>query len=500
MVNFDFFKRSRPKELVAILAGADAIEWVRGRRKWRSWDLEQVRSIPIGPKESLFDCLPRLNLRVRDSAACACLVIVARAYYGFHREYYPAALADQLQEAIEFDWDDNLFYEGDRTRHFAGRAVASGDRLLVPVFSMRTELYEKFRQALGGASFARFTLVPSALAFPSEPPTREALPPRLVGFCHGRRATELHHLADGSVVDSLLLDRRRGSARLFSSALDLLAARDGESTEPVTFYCRDAANASAAIEELGGAGSSLVQFRVGDAFLKPWLEALLHQDQILAFGDDPELNARRLPKVTYPILVCLLIYVLFALFQIHGHGSLAVQAKSLRQQRQQLETKWKPIEERRARMAQLQEDRKSLTQFDAKSHPVLQLLTLVTEITPVDTWLEFFAINEKELRLRGQSKAAVKYVSELAKIDGFENVSLVSPISRDPRSNDERFNLKIDLDSEKLNKRLHDVEMLADEEPAVVAGGKPAENPKPQPESGDDKGPADVPEGGKASD
>lgn len=500
MLNLDLFKRSRPKELVAIFAGADAIEWVRGRRKWRSWDLDQVQSVPIGPEESPFDCLQRLNLRAHNSAACACLVIVARPYYSFHREYYPAALADQLQEAIEFDWDDNLFYEGDRTLHFAGRAVAGGDRLLVPMFSMRAEVYEKFQQALGGAAFGRFTLVPSALAFLHELPAREATPPRLIGFCHGRRATELHQLVDGSVVDSLLLDRRRRSSGLFAAALSLLAAGAGAATEPVTLYCRDAESAGAAIDELGAAGPGWVQFSVGDAFLKPWLQALLDQDQIEAFGDEPGLKARQVPKVAYPILACLLIYALFALFQLHSHGNLAAQAKSLQQQRQQLETKWKPIEERRARMAQLQEDQKSLTQFDAKGHPVQQLLTLVTEITPADTWLEFFSLNEKELRLRGQSKAAAKYVSELAKVEGFENVSLVSPISRDPRSDGERFYLKIDLNLDKLKKRLQDIEMMAEEDPAATAAGKPSADPNPSPANDDDPGPGEPPEGAKVSD
>lgn len=501
MLKFDLFKRSRPKELVAIFAGADAIEWVRGRRKWRSWDLDQVQSVPIGPEESPFDCLQRLNLRVHNSAVCACLVIAARPFYSFHREYYPAALADQIQEAITFDWDDNLFYESDRTLHFAGRPVAGGDRLLVPVFSMRAEVYQKFQQALGGDAFSRFTVIPSALAFLQEPPVREAsAPPRLVGFCHGRRATELHHLVDGSVVDSLLLDQRRSSSRLFAATLSLLAAGEGEATEPVTLYCHDANSAGAAIAELGAEESGLIRLSVGDTFLKPWLQALLDQDQIEAFGDEPGLKARQVPKVAYPILACLLIYALFALFQIHSHGNLAAQAKSLQQQRQQLETKWKPIEERRARMAQLQEDQKSLTQFDAKGHPVQQLLTLVTEITPADTWLEFFSLNEKELRLRGQSKAAAKYVSELAKVEGFENVSLVSPISRDPRSDAERFYLKIDLNAEKLKQRLQDIEMMAEEDPAATAAGKPSADPNPLPANDDDQGPGEPPEGGKAND
>lgn len=483
-----FFKRSQPKQLLAVYVEPGLVEVLRGRKKWRSWELDRAQSYPVAPGETPYDCLQRINLRSRGGSYSACLLILARAFYSFHREYYPAALGDQLQEVLEFDWEENLFYEGDRSLHFAGEPIAGQDRFIVPVFSIRSEIYGKFYQALSGEAFRYFTALPSALAFlraspVSHDPQAGAL--RIVGCALGDRTVELHHLLNGGVVDSQLVNRSRRSSRLFLAGLDVLTGAETEAPPPVAIYCRQGADPDAAGEEICGDRSGFAKLKVGATFLDPWVRAFLGRDQIKAFGDDLSLKARQLPKVVYPILVCVLLYSLFAFYQVRSHNDLAAQFVGLQTQRKQLEAKWKPIEERRARMAKLQEDQKSLNQFDSKGYPILELLTLVTEITPADTWLEFFSINEKELRLRGQSKAAVKYVSVLSKVEGFENVSLVSPIRRDPRSENERFYLRIKLNSEMLRKRLQGIELMAEEVPVE----KPAEDDQAsEPET--DKSPA----------
>lgn len=462
-----FLKRTQPKQLIAVYVEPGQIEVVRGRKKWRSWEMDPPESQPVSVGESVFDCLQRLNLRPRRGQAAAFLCVAARSFYSFHREYYPLALKDQLQDVLEFDWDENLFYEGDRTLHFAAPPSTGDERLVVPVFSMRSETYEKFYQATGGSSFQYFTVVPSALThgWPVQAAGDEQeAQPELIGRCLDDRSIELNQFSDGVLVDSLLLNRGRKATRLFLDGMDLFSSPENGKGRSIVLLCKPG-DSPGALGEEAKESSGFVNLDVGESFLGPWLAALLGRDRVAGFGDPLVLKPREIPKVVLPILALMVVYALFASFQLRAHHNLAVDFQSLQVQRKQLEAKWHPIEERRTRMAQLQQDKKSLSQFDSRGYPILELLTLLTEITPQDTWLEFFSVNDKEIRIRGQSKAAVKYVSELSKVEGFGKVSLVSPIRRDPRSDSERFYLRIEINSKKLKQTLKGIELMGEEEP-----------------------------------
>jgi len=64
--------------------------------------------------EALYDFLQRLNLRPKGGHATALILFLPRSYYSFGRENYPLALKDRLEESLTFDWQENLFYEGNR--------------------------------------------------------------------------------------------------------------------------------------------------------------------------------------------------------------------------------------------------------------------------------------------------------------------------------------------------------------------------------------------------
>jgi hypothetical protein len=56
------------------------------------------------------------------------------------------------------------------------------------------------------------------------------------------------------------------------------------------------------------------------------------------------------------------------------------------------------------------------------------------------------------LILRGESKSALKYLADLSKIEGLTDVKFASPVTRDPGTDAERFNVQLQLDMEKLKK------------------------------------------------
>jgi Tfp pilus assembly protein PilN len=165
----------------------------------------------------------------------------------------------------------------------------------------------------------------------------------------------------------------------------------------------------------------------------------------------------KIPKVIYPILGVMGLYALFAVYQVHMSTELEDISKQLRVQRSQLEAQWKPIEEAQERIAKLEEDHKSLAQFNENSHSILQLLDLLSEKTPDDTWLNFLSLKKGKLTLRGMSKSAVDYLSKLSQIEGFEEVKFASPVSRNTKTDEERIVIDIRLDSGKLRATLEQV-------------------------------------------
>jgi hypothetical protein len=84
-------------------------------------------------------------------------------------------------------------------------------------------------------------------------------------------------------------------------------------------------------------------------------------------------------------------------------------------------------------------------------------MTLLTEVTPPDTWLNYLSVRKGQIMLRGESKSAIKYLSDLSKIEGFSDVRFASPVNRNPSTNMERFNVQFQVDMDRLKKTLEHV-------------------------------------------
>ena len=93
--------------------------------------------------------------------------------------------------------------------------------------------------------------------------------------------------------------------------------------------------------------------------------------------------------------------------------------------------------------------------------------------------------------MRGESKSAIKYLSELSKIEGLSDVKFASPVTRDPGTDQERFNVQLQLDMEKLKKNF---DTLPPEQPvhalgaaAETDGAKSGQKDQVAPEQTDDQ-------------
>jgi Tfp pilus assembly protein PilN len=157
-----------------------------------------------------------------------------------------------------------------------------------------------------------------------------------------------------------------------------------------------------------------------------------------------------------------LFYSFYGYSQVRTYDRLVETQKLLAKQRAQLEAEWKPVEQLQIRIGKFEEDQKALAQFDDEGYPMLGILTLLTEVTPKDTWFNYLALREKELTLRGESTSAIKYLTELSKIKGFEDVRFASPVTRNPSSDKERFNVQLRLNMPAMKTTLQSIPLEGD--------------------------------------
>lgn len=506
----------RPRQVVAVYVEQQRVEVLRAHRQWRSWQIDAVEQFDVPPREPIYDYLQRLNLRSRNPKATTLILFLPLTFYTFHREHYPSGLQDQLQEALNYDWQENIFLEHERTLHFPGPAIPLNHHLSVPIFTLQREIFDKFEQVLGAPSFQNFRVIPSALMYRAflasqswskDKPALEVFA-RLVDASH----LELHRLYKGQLLDSLLLAKNRDDLELILGHLRLADRTGngedaGEPATPIRLICADGEmGRTEAHESLCKHDLCFELERLDGSLVSSWLSYLFNQDQIQSFDAPLILKPWKIPRIVWPLLAVLGVYAVFAVLQLTTHRQLMENSRRLKKEIAQLETQWKPIEELQTRIAKFQEDQKTLSEFNREGYPLFEILTVLSQATPEDTWLNYFSIKKGQIVLRGDSKSAIKFLSELSKIDGFSDVRFASPVTRSPSSEDERFNVQYQLDSEKLKKTVDALGLdrqeetidqdATDEEPGP--GLSPGLAPVPPPGPAPGPGLAPVPPPGQA--
>lgn len=452
------FMQQRARHLVAAYVESDRVEVLWAHRKWRSWEIDSSELYPLPEGESVYDSLQRLNLRIRDPGKTAFVLFLSLPYYSLHREYYPLGLEEQLEHAVAFDWQENLFYDPDQMLSFAGPATRMERHLSVPIFSIRREVAEKFNQAFSGAAYQSFSLVPSALYYsvfggrnpPADAPNGAEL------LTYGRMINphqlEVHRYLDASLLESYLVGKTSFSLQMVRE--NLVCSRMNGDEEPTPIELLESARHSDDLKR-GETFQDDLPFRVhalDGLMIDQWVGRLLGEESVRTFDAQIVLKPWEIPKVVWPVLAAVVLYGCFALYEIHGFNQAKEASMRLKRQVATLESQWKPIEQLQTRIAKFEEDQKTLSQFDLEGYPLLEMLTLLSSITPEDTYLNYFSIRKGQVILRGESKSAIKFLPELSKIEGFSDVKFASPVTRNPSADTERFNVQLQLDLEKFRK------------------------------------------------
>ncbi|MEN6437547.1 MAG: PilN domain-containing protein [Syntrophobacter sp.] len=482
--------RYRPRNLCAIYAETRCVEVLRASRRWRSWVIEPTERFQVPEGDSVLDYLQYLNIKPRGKGS-ALLLFLPSSFYSVHREHYPPSLKDQLEEAINFDWQENIFHEYESTLHFFGPALPINHHISVPIFSLQREIYDKFHQALNAPLFQLFTVMPSALAYEAFLPAPSSGAPEtpltIMARALDGSQLEVHRFYKGVFLDSMLVGKSRYSLDLFHENLRCMGNGEDEEaseTQPrLNLLCTDGECTEAGgnygrewMETGIAAGTQSIE----GSFVGNWVNRLLLKDTVHTFDSEILLKPWQFPKSTWPILVAVLLFMAYSFYQFNSADRLTMTSKQLKRQVNQLEIQWKPIEELQTRISKFQEDRKTLSEFNREGYPLLELLTFLTQLTPDDTWLNYLSLRKGQFVIRGESKSAIRYLSELSKTEGLTDVKFASPVTRNPTSDMERFNVQLQIDMEKLKKSLDALPVEKTEPPAIGPAADDEAAPKPK--------------------
>ena len=460
--------RYRPTNLYSVYVEPLRIEVLQAHRHWRSWEIGAAEQFRVPRGESVFDHLQYLNLKPKGRKGSALLAIVSSAFYSVHSEHYPLSIKDQLDDAVNFDWQENIFQEHDRTLHFSGPPVALNQHVSVPIFSIQRQIYDKLNQALNGTLFHTFAVVPSALSFSALLPLIDGEGEECEILVRGLddENLEVHRFYRGAFLDSAVVGKSFHGLKLFG---EKLKCTGNEECEPhIHLVCApgECNSAESPAATWGKAGLPVKVQEVPESLVTSWLNRLLKQDAIHTFDSDILLKPWQIPRIVAPLAALIFIFALYGLYQSHSTTNMAETSNRLKVQIHQLEARWKPIEALQTRIAKFQEDQKTLSQFNSEDYQLLELLSFLTQLTPDDTWLNYLSVRQGQLILRGESRSAIKYLAELSKTEGLSDVKFASPVTRDPGTDLERFNVQLQLDMEKLKKSF---EALPPETPIGVS-------------------------------
>lgn len=489
------FVKHRPRQLIAVYVEPRRIEVLRAHRQWRSWQIDGTEDFDLPEGENVYDFLHRLSLKPRGKTGAALILFLPRSFYSFHREHYPTTIQDRLEEALSFDWEENIFHEHERTLHFFGPSVPVDRSISVPIFSLQTDVYERFHQVLNGGAFRTFTVIPSALAykafFASALAEEDPLPLEILGRVIDSTHLEIHRFYNGTLIDSMVVGKNPDNLRLFRENLHCMGNGDCQESVHIHLFCTGVECGEA--EDYGSEWREenlpLKVHSLDDSLLSNWVRYLLEQEQIQTFDEQLVLKPWKTPPVVWVILAIAAIYSAFAFFEVRSLHQLQETSRNVKKEALQLETQWKPIEQLQTRISKFHEDQKTLTQFNQEGYPLLELLNVLSQSTPDDTWLNYLSLRKGQLILRGESKSAIKYLSELSKIDGLTDVRFASPVTKNPASDQERFNVQLQLELDKLQKTFDSLgaEKGDEEKPASEVAAEPSSKEADKAEEGKDE-------------
>lgn len=117
----------------------------------------------------------------------------------------------------------------------------------------------------------------------------------------------------------------------------------------------------------------------------------------------------------------------------------------------------KKIEALQQEMAAVSADVKTISDFKKNNISTMNILREITKILPAKTWLTRMRVTDNSVEIEGYAASATEIIPKLENSKYFQKAEFASPTFRDPRQNNERFVIKMELKNSNTSKILEGI-------------------------------------------
>ena len=182
------------------------------------------------------------------------------------------------------------------------------------------------------------------------------------------------------------------------------------------------------------------------------------------------------------VLTVMFIVAILGIAALYVIQPLRVEEKRLHEIERQTASKKeevRKIEALKKDIEAVEDEVSTIRQFKENRPPALNLLRELTILVPKSTWLSRARITETTVEIEGHSTSATELLPKLEASKLFKKAEFASPTFRDPKTQAERFNIKMEIEGvRKLEDLLKKETKKPEEEGMKKGAGKPAEGVK----------------------
>lgn len=122
-----------------------------------------------------------------------------------------------------------------------------------------------------------------------------------------------------------------------------------------------------------------------------------------------------------------------------------------------LKPEMKKVEALNKEIKTIVSDMKTINNFKKYSIMTMDILKEITTVLPAKTWLTRVRITENSVEIEGYAAQATEVIPKLENSKYFQRAEFASPTFRDPRQNNERFVIKMELKNENKPKNQEEI-------------------------------------------
>lgn len=436
---------SRTRRVCIAWCGAKTTLWSWGEYKAGAWNIsEQQNGLALG--NGAWGVPPSLQGQMGSGKTIG-LVILAPMHHETRLLQYPRAMGKRMASVLEFDVPEHSLRLAENLIYFH-KPILHKSMLTVSFHAMERSLYETIQQTLLAAGMTKTHVVPDVILIPEIwaklcPCTPNGV---LTGY------TQHHFLAysvtQKAVAEALSINEIGPIANLWE-----IKTRERASLVPMLHLVERGEP-----EGLPASGEKKPQPHVNGArqacLLATWPEMLAHEallaDPVQGFTGQFRLTPKRpsLPALTAAALILLHVLAFTALYKYRGFKQEMLHAVSTAVS--EMRSAWAPLEAQGRWINSMEAMERALAGFEEKAVPVESLLSLLTRVTPQDTWLRELCLEGTQLTVAGEASEALAYRNTLTALPPFHDVQFTGNVTKAKDQAKERFTLVLKVDGQAL--------------------------------------------------